>query len=197
MFVGFRPTFNIKDVTTGLNGLVTGGNTNQWRDWHRLTRLVNASYKPKHFTEMPGSGTGGAAALASLAGARRVMSNSIDADHYYIPVSPVDTLSLISHGMTLIDVYTDSFYNQYTPWKFGKDVLNTPDDPGALLINLCLFPGKYQPSGHLNISRARETFINYTSTYISTSTPVDMIVNAVAINFLLISQGSAILRYTT
>jgi len=60
-----------------------------------------------------------------------------------------------------------------------------------------LFPRSYQPSGHLNISRARETYLKWNSTYISSTSPVDFIIVAVAINFLLITDGSAVLRYST
>jgi hypothetical protein len=37
----------------------------------------------------------------------------------------------------------------------------------------------------------------FTSSYVSASTPADLIVLASAINFLLISDGSAVLRYST
>jgi len=42
MFVGLRPTWNIKDVT--VSGAKVTGNQNQWRDWHRLTRTVDATH---------------------------------------------------------------------------------------------------------------------------------------------------------
>ena len=64
-------------------------------------------------------------------------------------------------------------------------------------LNMALFPRSYQPSGHLNISRSRETYIQWTSQYMSASTPCDLIAVAVAINFLLITDGSAVLRYST
>jgi hypothetical protein len=62
---------------------------------------------------------------------------------------------------------------------------------------MALFPRSYQPSGHLNISRARETYLQWTSSYVTASTPADLFAIAVAINFLLITDGSAVLRYST
>jgi hypothetical protein len=54
------------------------------------------------------------------------------------------------------------------------------------------YPGTYQPNGHINISRARELYFNWTSTVAGTFYGI-----AEAFNFLLISDGNAILRYTT
>jgi hypothetical protein len=76
--------------------------------------------------------------------------------------------------------------------------MTTPEDLGVLFINFALFPGNYQPSGHINISRARETYVNPVSTYVSnTNGKVNFVAVAIAINFLLISDGSAVLRYST
>ena len=65
------------------------------------------------------------------------------------------------------------------------------------MINFALYPGTYQPSGHINISRAREFMLRYTSSFISASNVVQLLITAIAINFLLISDGSANLRYST
>jgi hypothetical protein len=187
MFVGLRPTWNIKAVSTGTGGLVTGGNQNQWRDWHRLTRQVDVSSDVADRSEMP-SGT--PAAAGSIIG--QVMP-----DQYWLPVPTVDTMSLTSHGITIFDTFNDKFFNQYMPFHYGGPALVTPDDVGALFVNMALFPRSYQPSGHLNISRARETYLKWTTSYISSKTPADLLVVAVAINFLLVTDGSAVLRYST
>jgi hypothetical protein len=92
---------------------------------------------------------------------------------------------------------SNDFYRDYMTYTYGGPNINTPEDKGALMVNFCLYPGTYQPSGHMNLSRAREFFIQIASSYASASTPVDLIVMAAAINFLLISDGSAVLRYST
>ena len=191
MFVGLRPMWN-----------TSAQNTNQWRDWHRLTRLVDATsdaaiplsslplpldmsnFQNASVAEVPFS------ALSSYIG--RVMP-----DQYYLPVPTVDSMALTSHGIVIFDSFADTFFSSYMPFHYGGTALCTPDDVGALFVNMALFPRAYQPSGHLNISRARETYLKWTSTYISAATPADLLVVAVALNFLLITDGSAVLRYST
>ena len=69
------------------------------------------------------------------------------------------------------------------------------------MIPFCLTPGEYQPSGYLNVSRARNISWLSSSSVIGkpedSLTPVDLHVYASAINFLIIGDGSLSLRYTT
>jgi hypothetical protein len=188
MMVGLRPVWNIKDSTVGAGGIVNGGNQNQWRDWHRMTRSVDVTCDDPSLSEVP-SGVA-VATLGSSIG-------KISPDHYYLSVPTVDSLTLTSHGITIFDNFNDTFFNQYMPYHYGGQSLVTPDDLGALFVNMALFPRSYQPSGHLNISRARETYLKWTTSYVSAQTPADLLVVAIAINFLLITDGSAVLRYTT
>ena len=219
MFVGLRPVWNTKAISTGTGGLVTGGNQNMWRDWHRMTRVVEAECDEACLAEGDsvtgltvtnpsggfatsggGTTTVGLSALTYTSAALAATGSSIGQvipDHYYLPVPTVDTLSLTSHGITIFDGFNDTFFNQYMPFHYGGTALNTPDDVGALFVNMALFPRSNQPSGHLNISRARETYLKWTSSYVSAKTPADLITVAVAINFLLITDGSAVLRYST
>lgn len=186
MFVGLRPVWNIKDAT--VSGGVVSGNQNVWRDWHRMTRLVDASCDEAEVSEAPSE--------AAVSSSGSVIGKVIP-DKYYLPVPTIDTLSLTSHGIVIFDGFADTFFNSYMPNHYGGSALNTPDDSGAMLVNLALNPRSYQPSGHLNISRARETYLKFTTSYVSAKTPADLIAVAVAINFLLISDGSAVLRYST
>ena len=196
MFVGMRPTWN-----------VSAANTNQWRDWHRLTRLVDATCDSA-VPEVMMTGLSPPATLvksnfegASVAelpfGGLSSFVERVMPDQYYLPVPTVDSLALTSHGIVIFDNFADTFFSSYMPFHYGGTALCTPDDVGALFVNMALFPRAYQPSGHLNISRARETYLRWTSTYITAQSPADLIVVAVAINFLLITDGSAVLRYST
>jgi hypothetical protein len=189
MFVGLRPVWNIKDTTVGTGGIVNGGNQNQWRDWHRLTRMVDATCDEGTLAEHPANGVPAPSATSKI--------GQVIPDQYYLPVPTVDSLSLTSHGIVIFDGFNDTFFNQYMPFHYGGPALVTPDDPGALFVNMALFPRSYQPSGHLNISRARETYLKWTTSYVSAKTPADLLAVAVAINFLLITDGSAVLRYST
>ena len=115
----------------------------------------------------------------------------------------IDTLSVKAHGIVLYQAYPSTFYDSYIPWRYGGHSVRTPDDAGSNMITFNLYPCEYQPSGHINISRSREFFIDYTSSVISPPVGANPGVTGVldvygkAINFLLISDGSAVLRYST
>jgi hypothetical protein len=111
----------------------------------------------------------------------------------------IDTLSISAHSIDLYREFPAGFFNAYTPYHYGGENINAPKDVGALFVPFCLFPGTYQPSGHINVSRAREFYLKYTSTYQANNPSVALmlVVIASAINFLLISDGSAVLRYST
>lgn len=106
-------------------------------------------------------------------------------------------LTVKAHGISLYDQFPEGFFNAYTGYHYGGPNINTPDDCGLAFIPFCLYPGTYQPSGHINVSRSREFYLNWNSTGISTSVEATLVVIASAINFLLISDGSAVLRYST
>jgi hypothetical protein len=124
-----------------------------------------------------------------------VMSSGIVS--YPTSTQTVDTLQLQAHGINIFQQTDSQFFRDYMPYTFGGVNINTPEDPGSFFMNFCLYPGTYQPSGHINISRAREFYIQYTSTYCNSSNPCNLIILAKAINFILISDGSAVLRYST
>jgi hypothetical protein len=109
----------------------------------------------------------------------------------------IDSLQLQAHGINIFSSYPTSFFSDYLPFTFGDLNVVVPEDPGANAMFFCLYPGTYQPSGHINVSRAREFYLQFTSSYVSASTPADLLVLGKAINFLLVSDGSAVLRYST
>jgi hypothetical protein len=109
----------------------------------------------------------------------------------------IDTAAFETHGIELYRVTPAQFYNSYIPYTFGGPHVSSPDDIGMYMATFNLYPGSYQPSGHVNLSRTREFFMRYTSTVITPLIPATMIVIGIAINFLLISDGSAVLRYNT
>ncbi len=110
-----------------------------------------------------------------------------------------DTLSIQAHGIDLYKEMPAGFFNSYTTYHYGGPNVNAPEDAGSLFVPFCLYPGTYQPSGHINVSRAREFYVKYTSAWQSqnSSEQLMLVVIASAINFLLISDGSAVLRYST
>jgi hypothetical protein len=108
----------------------------------------------------------------------------------------VDTISIKAHG---IELYTDiptKFFSSYIPSHYGKH-MSTPEDSGWFMIPFCFKPGEHNPSGHINLSRVREFYLEYTSSFISTTSTAEMIVLADCLNFLLVKDGSATLRFST
>jgi hypothetical protein len=188
MFLGVRPTFNI-----------SVDNPNQYRDWHHFSSMVDntidvPAQAASRMDVTPGSAWSVAPTTAVPASGSQF---SVERDVYAVEVATIDFIKVTAHGITLFDTYASSFFRDYLSYTFGGPNLNTPEDKGALFVNFCLYPGTYQPSGHMNISRAREFYLSVTSSYASTATPADLIIQATAINFLLISDGSAVLRYST
>ena len=108
----------------------------------------------------------------------------------------VDDLTVKAFGITLYEQFTTQFYNAYMPFTYG-DRITAPSDVGAMFVSFAQYPGQFQPSGHLNVSRARELYISFNSSYFTTLVTGTMIVEAQAINFLLVSAGSASLRFST
>lgn len=202
MFVGFRPAWNIQSTTAGTAGVVTQGNPQQWRDWHRMTKMVDATVDVTQRAEisvMSTSNTGGIIGITvptAFPGATSAIGQVVK-DSYAIPVPSVNSMTLVAHGITIYDDFADIMYNSYLPYHYGGAALNTPEDTGALFVNFALFPRSYQPSGHLNISRARETYLRWSTSYISPTSPADLLAVGIAINFLLVTDGSAVLRYST
>ena len=109
-------------------------------------------------------------------------------------------VTIKAHGIPIYNNFPSGFFNSYIPYNYGGHNIRAPRDIGALLITFCLYPGTYQPSGHINISRAREFYIDYETTpLINSQNGIrgTLVIVASAINFLLISDGSAVLRYST
>lgn len=187
MYVGLRPSVNIAST-----------NTNQYRDWHRLTLLTDRTI------ELTARSNSAAVIDDTVAynagnGKTKTAFSQLSIDRLSFPVftETIDTLQLQAHSINIFQTLSSKFFRDYLPYTYGGVNVTTPEDPGALMLNFCLYPGTYQPSGHINVSRAREFYLQYVSSYVTSSTTADLLTLACAINFLLITDGSAVLRYST
>lgn len=138
--------------------------------------------------------------------------------HYIEKIPIINTLKVMVHGVELYHEMDQEFYNSYLSHNYRR--ICSPSDTGAMFINFALFPTKYQPSGHINISRAREFYIEFNSNVLGKNTVESLGYNSStinpeirntlpnqlqgtavacgsAMNFLLISEGNATLRYAT
>jgi hypothetical protein len=184
IFLGIRPRWN-----------VTAANPKQWRDWHRLTKVNTGRYDAQRTSLRVASSEGTAA--GSINSWSDYSREPIVRDEYVSTENTVASLRVTAHGVTLYEEYDASFYSTYLPYHYGGMNVTTPEDPGALMVNFALYPGTYQPSGHINVSRAREFNVAWRTPYVTPTSVADLIVVACAINFLLISDGSAVLRFST
>lgn len=187
MFIGLRPTYNTNH-----------NNPNQYRDWHRMALLtdnvIDVTSKASVDVMIDDTVAFNAASEKHKTASSQIVSERI----VYPTITPtIDTLKLQAHGINIYDSYKSAFFSDYVPYTFGGTNITAPEDRGACMISLALFPGTYQPSGHINVSRAREFYLQYTSSVAGNLEPCDFIVVARALNFLLISDGNAVLRYST
>jgi hypothetical protein len=134
--------------------------------------------------------------VASSVG-RSSNDSAVNTVRYVKECKTLQNMSLSAHGIKIVDNFPERFFNAYVPYTYGGSNIVTPSDEGCLMFNFALYPGSYQPSGHINVSRAREFYLGWTSNYTSPTCPGSLIVVARAINFLLIAQGSAVLRFST
>lgn len=160
--------------------------------WHRFNKLTDVASR--------GSIVAQAGATGSTVVQRPTEGGAVGIQ-YMTSAPMVDNLTVKAHGITLFDNFERAFYNSYIPFTYGGTALQTPDqDDGVMMINFALYPcSAYQPSGHLNVSRAREFYISWPAVSGSTNGSATAQLHAVAkaLNFLLITDGSAVLRYST
>lgn len=190
IYVGMLPSYNIDPL-----------NPNKYRDWHNLTRVNDETMYQVSKSTMTAQtvlanpwAEPGALASTTVAGSHVETSEQIVVPVY---TQTIDSLKVTVQGNDIIDTFASPFFRDYTPWYYGQNIMRAPVDLGALLINFCVYPGHYQPSGHINISRAREFYVNYISSYCTPANPCEFIALGIALNFLLISDGSAVLRFTS
>lgn len=184
IYAGMRPTVNTTDSTRSCT------------DWHRFT------FNTPQVSETSANSIGvvPTAADATLA-APQTYKAPVETLTFRVPQRTVDRLVITAHGIPIFNDFDADFFNRYMPYTYGGTNIVTPHDEGVLMINFCLYPGTYQPSGHLNFSRAREFYIQYFSSLVGVAgsgvASAELVIDAEAINFLLISDGSAVLRYST
>lgn len=184
LFVGLRPTSQKTDLAY----------------WTKFAKITETAFNMPNLVTKASTFAGVTATIAATGAAYPVtVTPTYVQATCKAPVvaKTIDRLTLSAHGIYLYNDIPADFFNAYTPYTYGGVNIRTPDDEGALMVPFNLYPGTYQPSSHVNVSRAREFYLKYTSSVISSGTPGEVVVLGSAINFLLISDGSAVLRYST
>jgi hypothetical protein len=105
----------------------------------------------------------------------------------------LQSLAVKSHGdIVLYPELPSRFYNSYLPTQYlSQTSVISPVDNSVFLINFCLYPGRFSPSGYYNMSADRELYIHYTK---RADAPVEceMVVTTKALN-LLIRKGDQVM----
>lgn len=180
-FVGGLPTNNVADPARS------------WRDWHRF-QVINVEQVDSvaNSADLRFGATTNADAIATT-----VVQKKISTTNVMNSAESIDALKVYVNGINLFNEEVSSFYKNYLQYTFGECTLNTQIDDGVLLVNFSLFPWTYQPSGHFNVSRTNQFYVDVVSSWANISGNIlNVKFVAKAINFLLIADGSCVLRYT-
>jgi len=182
IFFGVRPRYNIDNA-----------NKNQYRDWHRMCKQVENVLDEPLYINMSGP-TDPAATYETMTNVGRFTKDRFT---YFTEKKIFEEIKIVAHSVTLIGPYADDFFSTYIPYRFGNTRINSIEAVGIYIINFSLYPEEYQPSGHLNLSRLRETYLTFRVVNLTAIEFADLIIDGRAINFLLTNNGNSILRYTT
>jgi hypothetical protein len=109
----------------------------------------------------------------------------------------VDTIGVTAHGVEIFPPLPAAFYNAYMPTRYAENsMVVAPIDTSAFLINFCLYPGKFNPSGYYNLSAGRELYVNYALKAGADAAGLEMVVSMSALNFLMRQGDKISLRYS-
>lgn len=155
MFIGLRPQSQKTDLGA----------------WHKFTQvteqtksLPNLVTKASTFAgSWTSSGTAPAAGPVAVTVTPTYTAATAKVE---VKTKTIDRITISAHGIFLYNDMPADFFHQYTTYTYGGPNIQTPEDEGALMIPFNLYPGTYQPSGHVNVSRAREFYIRYVSSVI-------------------------------
>jgi hypothetical protein len=191
MFVGLQPTWNISD-----------SNPQQATQWSMMSKpyTYNIAHMDHSEVNLAADNTTDATGATPAYGqtTHRYRGEAMHPMQYERATDTATQFSLSAHGVNITDGFPSGFHSSYTPFHFGGQNVNTPDDSGAMMFNFALYPGSYNPSSHINVSRAREFYLKWQGNYSSGSgNDSNLYVCARVINFLLVTDGSAVLRFAT
>jgi hypothetical protein len=110
----------------------------------------------------------------------------------------VDRFNIIAQTLTLFPDAPSTFYSQYLPQRyFDKTSLVSSKDKSAYTVPFDVYPGQTNPNGYFNLSTAREFYLTYVNaTSITPTTPVEVVVDAKCLNFIVRKGDSFTLKYT-
>lgn len=182
MFVGLRPQSQKTDLAA----------------WHKFTSVSNQAFSMPNVITKASTFTGSWTSTGTAPSAGSVPTTivptfaqaTVQAE---IHTKTIDRVTISAHGIFLYNDMPADFFHQYATYTYGGPHIQTPEDEGCLMIPFNLYPGTYQPSGHVNVSRAREFYIRYVSSVIGamvggSPTAGELVIVASAISVLVASR---------
>ena len=126
------------------------------------------------------------------AGTKTIGYNSIK---YYQESHVVNNIKLNINNTSTYSFNSVNLYDSYLPYISDKNVITSNNN--IYYLPFSFYESDNQPCGYLNLSKSREIYLDYESTKIEQYTPIKLYIYAKTINFLLITQNSANLKYIT
>lgn len=124
-----------------------------------------------------------------------VGTSVIDEYSYEVESPIIEDLELTSYGMPLSFAKVSDLYSDYIPTVSGEAFHACGEDPGAYVYNFGLYPDGERPSGHF-AANIVELYMNYGFVN-GHQEETEFILNATAMDFLLIGDGKIIPRYSS
>jgi len=111
----------------------------------------------------------------------------------------INTLSVKAKGVEIYNSFNADFYSTYLPIRYSSAAFvggGVGYDKNIHLINFCLTPGEYQPSGYFNLATGHEMYIEYTLNDGANVADTELIISVSALNFLIHSGDIMRLKYS-
>lgn len=123
------------------------------------------------------------------------------------------SVTLTIQGIKLYDDFASRFFNDFVPYAFSTESNRTAPQKrcGWSFVNFNQKPGLPDASGHVNVSRVRETYLSGTTQLVGAGNDLSLAsggtvaavdeailhVQGVAINFTFVTNGNIIIRFVS
>lgn len=115
--------------------------------------------------------------------------------NYWEESNVINELTItVGNGLRIHQNIVPEFFNSYLPFIMPN--ITSPNDTGLFMLPFNQRPLVNEVTGYMDMSRIRDLYIEYTSSYINNDTEVELVLSSKSINFLVISKTMA-LRFTT
>jgi hypothetical protein len=109
----------------------------------------------------------------------------------------IDSIGITAHGIDIFPQISSLFYNSYMPIRYSSNKTSSSIDNNMFMINFCLYPGKFNPSGYYNLSSENEMYINYRfKKNISEDKAFELVISVSILNFIIRRDNKLLLKFS-